>query len=138
MTEEPTPARKLVGYVAADADVDDVVDAILATVPANERPPEDRENRLPKPEPGGSMARHQRSRKKAPEDQATAAGFVEEAASGSRPPTRRKLITFFPADASSEAIADAIIAALPPEHRPVDDPARIAWEEARKDDETKP
>jgi hypothetical protein len=41
----PKPARKLIGHFGADADVDDIVDAILATVPANERPAEDRENR---------------------------------------------------------------------------------------------
>jgi hypothetical protein len=48
------------------------------------------------------------------------------------PAVQRKLIGFFPADASSEAIADANIAALPP-----DDPARIAWEKERNDNATK-
>lgn len=41
--------RVLIGHFAADADVDALVDAILETVPADERPPEDRPERLPKP-----------------------------------------------------------------------------------------
>jgi hypothetical protein len=34
------------GYVSADTDVDALVDMIIATVPPNERPPEDRPERL--------------------------------------------------------------------------------------------
>jgi hypothetical protein len=38
--------RALMGYVSADTDVDALVDMIIATVPPNERPPEDRPERL--------------------------------------------------------------------------------------------
>lgn len=46
--EEPLK-RTLVGHFAADADVDEIVDMIIATVPPDQRPAEDRPERLPKP-----------------------------------------------------------------------------------------
>jgi hypothetical protein len=45
---EKPPARKLIGYFTANTDVDEIVDMIIATVPPDERPPEDRPNRMPK------------------------------------------------------------------------------------------
>jgi hypothetical protein len=59
-----------------------------------------------------------------------------EAEGTGQPAVQRKPIGFFPADASSDAVTDAILdaifATLPP-----DDPARIAWEKEREDNETK-
>jgi hypothetical protein len=45
-----TPERKLIGFFSADTDVDDLVDAIIASLPPDKRPVEDRPNRLPPPE----------------------------------------------------------------------------------------
>jgi hypothetical protein len=45
--QQQSPQRVLIGHFSVDTDVDDIVDAILATVPADDRPPEDRPNRMP-------------------------------------------------------------------------------------------
>ena len=48
MEEQHKPSeRVLIGHFSADTDVDEIVDAILATVPPDERPVEDRPNRMP-------------------------------------------------------------------------------------------
>jgi hypothetical protein len=45
--EKKEPAKRvLIGHFSADTDVDDIVDAILASVPPDERPAEDRPNRM--------------------------------------------------------------------------------------------
>lgn len=46
--DEKPPDRTLVGHFSANTDVDAFVDMIIATVPLDERPPEDRPNRIPK------------------------------------------------------------------------------------------
>lgn len=42
-------ARTLIGHFSANTDVDEIVDMIIATVPPDDRPPEDRPNRIAKP-----------------------------------------------------------------------------------------
>jgi len=48
MEEEKTePAKRvLIGHFSADTDVDDMVDAIIASIPPDQRPAEDRPNRM--------------------------------------------------------------------------------------------
>jgi hypothetical protein len=48
---------------------------------------------------------------------------------------QRVLVGHFAADADPDAIVDAIIAALPPDKRPIDDPTRIAYERAKAERE---
>ncbi len=48
MSDEQKPAeRTLIGHLSADADPDDIVDAILASLPPDQRPVEDRPERQP-------------------------------------------------------------------------------------------
>jgi hypothetical protein len=44
--ENKEPAKRvLIGHFSADMDVDDLVDAIIASIPPDQRPGEDRPNR---------------------------------------------------------------------------------------------
>jgi hypothetical protein len=48
---------------------------------------------------------------------------------------KRVLIGHFRADTDADDIVDAIIASLPPEKRPIDDPTRITYEREKAERE---